>query len=66
MQALCAVCIADHASHDFIVADYKAANIVKLKLTGCLGSLDALIEEYSILLKQTSQKLAVIDDDQKS
>ena len=46
MSPLCAVCITDHASHDFIVADYKAVNTVRQKLVGCLSNLDMKMLEY--------------------
>lgn len=63
---MCAVCVTDHAEHDFVVADYKAANLIKQKLTGWLGSLDSLIEEYTKLLNTTSSKVEGIKADQKS
>lgn len=46
MSPLCAVCITDHAHHDFIVADYKAVSDVRQTLMGCLGSLDTMMLEY--------------------
>lgn len=51
MSPLCAVCVTDHATHDFIVSDYRAVNVVKQKLIDLLSNLDFKTLEYKTVAR---------------
>jgi len=51
MSPLCAVCVTEHAAHDFVVADYRAAMFVKQKLIDLLSNLDFKTLEYRIVAR---------------
>ena len=51
MSPLCAVCVTDHATHDFMVADYRAVNVVKQKLIDLLSNLDFKTLEYKTVAR---------------
>jgi hypothetical protein len=52
--------VLQHAGHDFVIADYKAAMQINSVLTGCLGSIEQLLKMYQQLQKDTDEKLSDI------